>query len=191
MGSKAVHGHSLWIEPCECREACRGWGGSLNARASPPSAPASKTSLQHEVVSSTLIRPCSRELLPGTLSCCYHPSVGLWMDTRNQAFAALLFWGKGAQRRPGQLFQNALARAMEGTLLIVIILVVRFSPVGFIWWQPFSLPSFFPFSFPITRHLHTYLVPCPRAWCFFYSPLLSCRPIPILKSLSHSLDWIA
>lgn len=58
---------------------------------------------------------------------------------------------------PGQLIQNALARAIEGTtLLIVIILVVRFSPVGFVWWQPFSLPSFF--FFLQTGSLYTYLV---------------------------------
>lgn len=76
--AKAVHGHSLWIGPCECREGCKhstvdlkrpSVGESLNRTGHRPQArrPPRQTSLQHEVVSSTVIRPCSREHLPGTL----------------------------------------------------------------------------------------------------------------------------
>lgn len=111
--AKAVHSHSLWIEPCECREGCKHSteaavdGRSLERTGHQPPArrPPRQTSLQHEVVSSTVIRPCSRELLPGTLPLALlppyyvdgHTHAHTHTRSRPPSPAALL--GPGSQRR--------------------------------------------------------------------------------------------
>lgn len=103
--AKAVHGHSLWIEPCERREGCKhsteaAVRGEIPGMHGPPvnsPPPPRQTSLQHEVVSSTVIRPCSREHLPGTLQYS-HSFVGLsigldhrgWTHTRPPSLPHLL-----------------------------------------------------------------------------------------------------
>lgn len=188
-----------------CREGCKHSteaavsGRILSRTGHGPAArrPPPQTSLQHEVVSSTVIRPCSRELLPGTLHLrpthswgCVRPG-SPWMDTHTHCRP---FWGAREPAPPGQAIQNALARAIEGTLLIVIILVVRFSPVGFVLVSSFFPSVFFPLPFlKPTAYTH---ISClvPRASCLApRASLISlCSALTPLSSLqvsvSHSLD---
>lgn len=161
-------------------------GGSLSRTGHEPTArrPPPQTSLQHEVVSSTVIRPCSRELLPGTLRLlpthswgCVRPgSPRIDTHTHTAALSGL-----------GQAIQNALARAIEGTLLIVIILVVRFSPVGFVLVSSFFPSVFLPLPYlKPTAYTHiSCLVPRVSlvSLCFALTPLSSLQ-----LSVSHSLD---
>lgn len=102
------------------------------------------------------------------------------MDTRN-----LPPFGVQVVRAPGQAIQNALARAIEGTLLIVIILVVRFSPVGFRMVAVVFPSVFFPLPSvkPTAYTRISCLVPVPRA------SLVPLRPISTaLSSLQVSVS---
>lgn len=188
---EAVHGHSLWIEPCECREGRKHSteaavsGRSLSRTGHQPTArrPPRQTSLQHEVVSSTVIRPCSREHLPGTLQLVLLPLVHTYTPSLTCRPSRFLVGREPAAL--GQAIQNALARAIEGTLLIVIILVARFVPVGFVLVSAIFPSIFFPLPSPrptaYTRI--SCLIPVPRASLF---PL--CSALTPLSSLQVSVS---
>lgn len=102
------------------------------------------------------------------------------MDTRN-----LPPLGAQVVRALGQAIQNALARAIEGTLLIVIILVVRFSLVGFRMVAVVFPSVFFPLpSVKPTAYTRVSCpVPVPRA------SLIPLRPVSTaLSSLQVSVS---
>lgn len=150
-------------------------GRSLNRTGRRPAArrPPRRTSLQHEVVSSTVIRPCSRELLPGTLQLVLPPLIhswgwvrpgSPWMDTHTLTAslppspAAPPERRQGAQQRSAKRSKTLSPRAIEGTLLIVIILVSQVLSGRFcIVVGRFSFCLLSPSS-PQTHHLYTFLV---------------------------------
>lgn len=198
--AKVAHGHSLWIEPCECREGCKHSteaavsGRSLNRTGHGPASrrPPRQRSIQHEVVSSTVIRPCSREHLPGTLLLLLPPIRGVgvrpgspWMDTRNLPSS----WGAGSQgARPSDpkrsrpsyrghvaYRHNSCRQVLSGRFCIG---GGRFS---------FCLLSLSSCSNP--PPIHTNLVPRARTSCLSYS-IESCLD-GLVKSSSVCLTvWI-
>lgn len=157
--AKAVHGHSLWIEPCERREGCkhsteaavRGEIPGMHGPQANSPPPPRQTSLQHEVVSSTVIRPCSREHLPGTLQYSLirgveHWPGSPWVDAHTPSLPAspAAVWGVGSQRRPAKRSKTLSPELSRARCLSSLFLSSSSLRVGFEWWRPFSLLSFFP-----------------------------------------------
>lgn len=182
--AEAVHGHSLWIEPCECREGCKHSteaavsGRSLNRTGHRPAArrPPRQTSIQHEVVSSTVIRPCSRELLPGTLLLLLPPIRGVGVrpgspwEGHTQPAA---LWGDGIQgarpsdpKRPRPSYRGHVAYRHYSCRQV-------FSPVGFVLVVAVfpSVYSLLPSVKPTAYTRILCLVPVPRA------SLIPSRPV--------------
>lgn len=156
-------------------------------RASRPAGrrPPRQTFLQHEVVSSAVIRPCSRELLPETTATHSWGWVAAWiamawMGTHAHYLPSLTcrrFWGfAGEPAAPGQVIQNALARASYRGHVAYRHNSCRQVPSGRFSKLSAVFPSDLPSSsIPQTRRLHTYLVPRGRASC----------PVPRASCLSY------
>lgn len=154
-GSKAVMARACGLSHVKCREGWRAASTRLRRRQREipgrtghrPSSrnPPRQTSLQHEVLSSTVIRRCSRELLPGTLcmyraittrglgTACITTDVHSHTHTHTQALPHLPLLGGSQGARPKRSKTLSPPElSIEGTLLITVILLVRFSPVGFL-----------------------------------------------------------